>query len=93
MTGPTLHNTVVVVTPGELTSLIDKAVARSFEQAVADVIAHQAPDAAWLTTRQAARAYGRSRSTLYRWGRAGLVKTKKIGGTRYYAPPSQLGDI
>lgn len=89
---PSVHRSqsdvVVVTSAAVLASLVDTAVSRSVQRALSAVLAERERDADWLTVRDAVRAYGRSRTTLDRWRRAGLIRSKRIGGTRYYERPA-----
>lgn len=78
---------IIVTHAAKLAGLIDDAVERAVRRAVAAVIAERKNAAEWLTTRDAVRAFGRSRTTLYRWRRDGLITTRKVGGTVYFARP------
>ena len=79
---------LVLVSTAKLAALIGDSVDRAVRRAVADVLAQRERDVDWLPAREAERVYGRSRSTLYRWRRDGLVASKKVAGTVYFARPS-----
>ena len=88
MSTPQPSDIVIVTTAAKLAGLIDDAVARAVQRALADVLATRKDGVAWMTSREAERVYGRSRSTLYRWRRDGLVASKKVAGTVYFARPA-----
>ena len=83
---------VIVTTAAKLAGLIDDAVERAVRRALLEVRDERREPAAWLTVRDAERAYGRSRSTLARWRERGLIASRKLGGTRYYGAPSASPD-
>jgi hypothetical protein len=87
MPTPRPEEIVIVTTAAKLAALIDDVVDRAVRRAVADVLAQRERDVDWLPAREAERVYGRSRSTLYRWRRDGLVASKKVAGTVYFARP------
>lgn len=78
---------VVVTTHAKLAGLIDDAVERAVRRALAEVRADRTDANGWLPTHLAVKAYGRSRSTLYRWRAEGRVRSEKIGGSVYFARP------
>lgn len=79
---------LVLVSTAKLAALIGDAVDRAVRHAVANVLAQRERDVDWLPAREAERVYGRSRSTLHRWRRDGLVASKKVAGTVYFARPN-----
>ena len=87
MPPPPLPNPVIVTTASKLSEIIDDAVARAVKREIGAVLDAQQTDPGWYDSRRAQTAYGRSRSTLYRWAKAGQIKTKRIGGTVYYKAP------
>jgi hypothetical protein len=87
MPTPRPEEIVIVTTAAKLVALIDDAVDHAVRRAVTDVLTTYARNVDWLPAREAERVYGRSRSTLHRWRRAGLVISKKVAGTVYFARP------
>ena len=82
---------VIVTSAAKLAGLIDEAVERAVRRAVADVRAERLETANWLPAREAERAYGKSRSTLYRWRNENRIGSRKIGRSVYFRPPGWEG--
>ena len=77
---------VVVTTRNALRAIIADAVEHAVRRAVADVLDNFGHDDDWITVKVATKVYGRSRSTLHRWAKAGLLPSRKIaGGSVYYS--------
>lgn len=70
---------------GLISSSVDGAVERAVRRTFAGLVEKTVVEDEWVTPRVAARLYGRHRSTLHRWSRAGLLPTRKIGSSRYYS--------
>ncbi len=75
---------VVVTTRNALRAIIADEVDRAVRRAMVSMFEDLGRDDEWLTPKQAAKVYGRHRSTLHRWAKLGLLPTRKIGGSRYY---------
>lgn len=86
-------NLVIVTTVARLRQIVDRSVEGAVQRAL-QVHADKHADARsdWVSTSEAVRVYGRSRSTLQRWSKAGMIKSRKIGGSRYYARPDFESD-
>ena len=76
---------VVVTTRNALRAIIADAVEHAVRRAVADVLDNFGHDDDWITVKVATKVYGRSRSTLHRWAKAGLLPSRKIAGSSYYS--------
>ena len=83
---------VIVTTANHLRQIVGVEVERAVERALAQVSATRDARSDWVNEREAQRLYGRSRSTLARWRKAGMVPHKKIGGSVYYLRPSSNGE-
>ena len=85
------HSDIVIVTTlARLAGLIDDAVERAVRRALAEVEDERAVSDEWLPTRAAVKAYGKSRSTLYRWRAEERVRSKKIAGSVYFERPGNI---
>ena len=76
---------VVVTTRNALRAIIADAVEHAVRRAVAGVLDNLGHDDDWITPKAATKVYGRSRSTLHRWAKAGLLPERKIAGSVYYS--------
>ena len=79
---------VIVTTASQLAGLIDDAVERAVRRTLVEVRNERTTSDEWLPTRAAVEAYGKSRTTLYRWRAEGRVRSQKIAGSVYFARPS-----
>ena len=82
---PLPSDIVVVTTRNALRAIIDDAVDRAVRRAVAGVLDDFGHEDDWITPKAATKVYGRSRSTLHRWAKAGLLPSRKIAGSVYYS--------
>ena len=86
-------NVVIVTTAARLAGLIDEAVERAVRRSIRELQPPHPSTGAWLTSREAEKAYGRSRSTLHRWRKTNKVRSRQIGGSIYFEPPGHgVGD-
>ena len=76
---------VVVTTRNALRAIIADEVNRAVRRAVVSLIEDAGRDDDWITPKTAVKVYGRHRSTLARWSKAGLLPTRKIAGSVYYS--------
>ena len=75
---------IIVVVESKLRALIAEECERALARALVEASRRdRAARADWVTVKEAARLYGRSRSTIWRWRRAGLLAEKVLGGTVY----------
>ena len=81
-------NALAVIHQAALVVILDAAVERAVERAVrrtfASLIEGTVVDDEWITPKVATKLYGRHRSTLARWSKAGILPTRQLGGSVYY---------
>lgn len=70
---------------GLISSSVESAVERSLRRNLTTILAHVAEGEEWVTPAVAAKLYGRHRSTLSRWSRAGLLPKRVLAGSVYYS--------
>ena len=85
---PTRSQAVVIVTTAaQIRAIVGEEVERAVGRALAGQAEREEDSKEWIPTKRAERVYGRSRTTLYRWARAGKIRSMKIGGSVYFLPP------
>ncbi|HEX8385064.1 MAG TPA: helix-turn-helix domain-containing protein [Rubricoccaceae bacterium] len=81
-------NTVAVIHPAALAALLDaaveRAVDRSLRRNLATLLGCVAEGEEWVSPAVASKLFGKHRTTLHRWSRAGLLPTRRLGGSVFY---------
>ena len=80
-----LDPVVIVTTKATLCAIIADEVDRAVRRAVASLVEDIGRDDDWVAPKVAQKVYGRHRSTLARWSKAGLLPTRRLGGSVYYS--------
>jgi len=75
---------VIVTSREELKQLISDSVAEALRVFQPQIIEQPQPDDKPLTTAEAEAYLGKSRQTLTKWRKAGIIKARTLGGRCYY---------